>query len=205
MAAAAVQHPGMATSLDALNAPQSLTARRHAHLPNFELPPPPLGHFSTTQNQKYPSLSSINATQPMPASVSVGHLLTPPSNAAQDSLSPISSGLTNSNTPSAQGLPPYTPNNYWPTGNTPYGFGSGTTPQPWNQSVNPLFPPRGMFSPSLGSLVRNNSNSPTASESLPPPPYDINLPPFQTSYRWAPRRACPHHRRSSRQWPTHSQ
>lgn len=183
VATAAVQHPGMGTALDALNAPSSLTARRQAasHLPNFELPPPQLTPFAGNQGQKYPPLSTINAIQPTPANVSVGNLLTPPSNAPGDSLSPNSSGVNSNNTPSHPGLPPYTPS-YWATGTTPYGFGSGSTPQGWSQSINPLFPPRGMFSPSLGSLMRNNSNSPNASEGLPPPPYDINqLPPFHTS------------------------
>lgn len=181
LAAAAVQQPGMVSNMDPLGAPPSFTARRSAasNLPTFELPPPQLSH-------KYPPFSTINAIQPSPANVSVGNLLTPPSNIPGDSLNPISSGIHGAGSGVNNGLPAYTPNGFWPppaAGTTPYGFGSGTTPHPWGQgSLNPLFPPRGMFSPSLGSLMRNNTNSPTASEGLPPPPYDFNqLPPFSTS------------------------
>jgi len=184
VATAAVQQPGMGTSLDALNAPQSLTARRQAasHLPTFELPPPPIAQF-TSAAQKHPGLASISATHPTPASLSVGHLLTPPSNAPGESLSPTSSGVNSSNTPTHQGIPPYTPTGYpWPpTGTTPYGFGSGSTPQPWG-TINPLFPPKGMFSPSITSMMRNSTSSPTTSDGLPPPPFDMTqLPPFSTS------------------------
>lgn len=180
VATAAVQHPGMGTSLDALNAPQSLTARRQAasHLPSFELPPPPLSQFPT---QKHPALAGLHVSQPGPVNLSVGHLLTPPSN-APDNLSPSSSGVNSSNTSAHPGIPPYTPTGYsWPpTGTTPYGFGSGSTPQPWG--MNPLFPPKGMFSPSISSMMRHNTNSPTTSEGLPPPPFDMNpLPPFSNS------------------------
>ena len=177
MASAAVQQPGMASNLEPHGASSSFTARRSAasNLPSFELPPPPqLSH-------KFMPFSSMHNTQSTPAMVSVGNLLTPPSNIPGDNLSP-----TNGVNGATQGLPPYTPNGYWPppaTGGTPFGMGSGTTPQPWGQnSLNQLFPPRGMFSPSLGSLVRNSTNSPSASEGLPPPPYDLNhLPPFPAS------------------------
>ncbi|KAI9701220.1 MAG: hypothetical protein M1836_001889 [Candelina mexicana] len=172
------------SSVDPLGAPSSLTARRSAasHLPTFELPPPQLSHL-----QKYQQpFSAVNVTQPPPANLSVGNLLTPPSNNSGDGLSPISSGV-NSGSSGSNNLPPYTPSGYWPPhnqGTTPFGFGSGQTPQPMYATQNPLnppIPPRGMFSPSLGSLMRNNSNSPTASDGLPPPPYDLNLPPFPTS------------------------
>lgn len=180
MASAAVQQPGMASNLEPHGIPSSFTARRSAasNLPSFELPPPPqLSH-------KFLPFSSMNTTQSTPAMVSVGNLLTPPSNIPGDSLSPTT-GL-NGVGAITQGLPPYTPNGYWPppaTGGTPFGMGTNTTPQPWGQgSLNQLFPPRGMFSPSLGSLVRNSNNSSSASEGLPPPPYDLNqLPPFPTS------------------------
>ena len=172
------QQPGMVSNMEPMSAPPSFTARRSAasNLPNFELPPPQL-------HQKYPPLTTINATQPGPTNVTVGNLLTPPSNIPGDSLSPVSSGSNSgANTAANQGLPPYTPTGFWPppaTGTTPFGFGSGTTPQPWGQGAFNLLPPRGLFSPSLNSLVRNNSNSPTATEGLPPPPYD--LPPFSNS------------------------
>jgi hypothetical protein len=184
VATAAVQHPGMGTSLDALNAPQSLTARRQAasHLPAFELPPPPITQFASSA-QKHPALHGLNVTQPSQSNLSVGHLLTPPSNAPGENLSPTSSGVNSSNTPTNQGIPPYTPTGYsWPpTGTTPYGFGPGSTPQPWG-AINTLLPPKGMFSPSIASMMRHSTNSPTTSDGLPPPPFDMNpLPPFPTS------------------------
>lgn len=172
----------MVSNMDPLGAPSSFSARRSAtsNLPNFELPPPQL-------SQKYPPYSTMNVTQPSPANVSVGNLLTPPSNMSGESLSPISSGMNAPGSGVNNGMSAYTPNGFWPhpTASTnPYGFSSGNTPQAWGQGpLNPLFPaPRGMFSPSLGSLMRNNSNSPTTTEGLPPPPYDFNqLPPFSTS------------------------
>ena len=147
-----------------MGAPTSLTARRPnaSHLPQFELPPPPLSGL----HQKYHSYPNINSTQPTVTHLtSVGNLLTPPSNSSADGISPSSSGVTSG---SSQG---FTPNSggMWPppnTGSTPYGFHSGTTPQ---QSYAPG---RALFSPSLNSMVRGNS-SPTANEGLPPPPYEL--------------------------------
>lgn len=182
----AIQQNGLTASNMESNGPaSSLTARRSAasNLPNFELPPPQLsGH------QKYPAYPiNVNSTQAAPANVNIGNLLTPPSQVPGDSLSPISSGLNSNSPPAAQGLPPFTPTGFgWPppaTGMTPnFSTGSGTTPQPWGQGLNPLFPPRGVFSPSLGSLMRQGTGSPTASEGLPPPPYDLNtVLPFPSS------------------------
>lgn len=181
----AIQQNGITASNMESNGPApSLTARRSAasNLPNFELPPPQLsGH------QKYPAYPiNVNATQ-APANVNIGNLLTPPSQVPGDSLSPISSGLNSTSPPAAQGLPPFTPTGFgWPppaTSMTPnFSTGSGTTPQPWGQGLNPLFPPRGVFSPSLGSLMRQSTGSPTASEGLPPPPYDLtSVQPFPSS------------------------
>ena len=174
----AIQQNGMtASNMDTSGPASSLTARRSAasNLPNFELPPPQLsGHH------KYPAYPlNTNNTQAAPANVNIGNLLTPPSQIPGDSLSPISSGMNSNSPPAAQGLPPFTPTAFgWPppaTGMTPnFSTGSGTTPQPWGQGLNPLFPPRGVFSPSLGSLARQNTNSPSASDGLPPPPYDLN-------------------------------
>jgi Zinc finger, C2H2 type len=174
----------MGTALDALNAPQSLTARRQAasNLPAFELPPPPLSQFATNVAQKYSSYPAPNPPQQATSAVSVGNLLTPPSNSNSDSTSPAG-GVNNSSNPNNSGVLPYTPSSYWPsgTGTTPYN--TGFTPT-W-QGSNAFFPTRGMFSPSLGSLVRGSNNSPTAGEGQslpPPPPYDLNvLPPFQSS------------------------
>lgn len=177
-------HAGMASNVEPSGPAPSFTARRSAasHLPQFELPPPqPL----STKYIPYPSINTSN--QAAPTALSVGNLLTPPSNIPGDSLSPISAGV-HSNSPAAHGLPPFTPTGissgyYQPTGTTPLGMATGTTPQPWPQGPNPLFPLRGAFSPSsLGSLMRNNTGSPSASDSLPPPPYDLNqLPPFSAS------------------------
>lgn len=186
-----VQHSGMSSNLEPSGAGSSLTARRSAtsNLPNFELPPPP------QLAQKYASFTNINTAsainnQHAPATISVGNLLTPPTNIPGDSLSPITSGVNSVSPAAAQGLPPYTPTSYWPpqtaTGTSPYTFGTGTgtSPQAWQPSVNPLFPgvPRGLFSPSIPAMVRNSTGSPAASEGLPPPPYDLNhLPPFPAS------------------------
>ena len=156
---------------DPMGAPTSFTARRPnaSNLPNFELPPPPLSGL----HQKYQSYPNINSSQPTATTLtSVGNLLTPPSNSSADGISPSSSGIT-----SGSSVPPFTPNGggMWPppnTGSTPYGFQSGTTlQQPFGQG-------RGLFSPSLNSIVRGH-NSPTTTEGLPPPPFDI--PHYSTS------------------------
>ncbi|KAI4176895.1 MAG: hypothetical protein LQ343_000752 [Gyalolechia ehrenbergii] len=181
-AAAAHQHSSMSSSMEPSGPPQSLTARRSAasHLPNFELPPPP------AISQKFMTYTTLPTTQSTPSMVSVGNLLTPPSNIPGDSLSPISSSMSNGGN-SNQNMQSYTPGGgFWPSsagGNSSYTLGTGTTPQAWNQgSINPLFPPRGIFSPSLNSLVRNSSNSPSSADGLPPPPFDMNqLPPFPGS------------------------
>ncbi|KAK3713766.1 hypothetical protein LTR37_008252 [Vermiconidia calcicola] len=150
---------------DHMGAPTSFTARRpHAsNLPNFELPPPPLSGL----HQKYQSYSHHNQTQPSATNLtSVGNLLTPPSNSSADGISPTSSGITTGS--SQGGVQSFTPTGsggMWPppnTGNTPYGFHQ----QAFSQG-------RGLFSPSLNSIVRGN-NSPTTTEGLPPPPYELN-------------------------------
>ncbi|CAD6591955.1 MAG: hypothetical protein ASARMPREDX12_005516 [Alectoria sarmentosa] len=189
LATAAVHQPGMASNLEPTGASSSLTSRRPAanNLPSFELPAP----FGQQYAQKYTPLPAINGTQSTQASVSVGNLLTPPSTVPGDNLSPISSALNGLNNNSSQGgMPPY--NSFaWPplpTGLTPIGMGSGITPQPWTNSSNQA---RGLFSPSLSStlaasLARGSSNSPSATEGLPPPPFDMKydmsqLPPLPTS------------------------
>ena len=106
----------MGSTLDALNVPQSLTQRRQANLPNFELPPPSALQFAPMQQQKYPPppqhLSNNSA-------LSLGNLLTPPSNSASDS-SGASSAIFNGNTPNSAAGPvlPYTPT-LFNSGNTP--------------------------------------------------------------------------------------
>ena len=176
LAAATLQYPGMGPNLDHTGASSSLTQRRPAahDLPNFELPAPFNPHFQP----KY-SLPQLNPTQG--TAVGGGNLLTPPSTIPGDSISPLSSIINSAN--SNQGVS----SNYnygWPplhSGLTPLmGTASGNTPQPWPASLNPV---KGLFSPSLaGSLPRGESNSPTAGDSLPPPPFDLNsLPPLPTS------------------------
>ena len=181
--AAVRQQPSMIATMESAGTSQSLTARRSAasNLPNFELPPP----SSISQKFLTYNSSSIPTTQSTPAMVSVGNLLTPPSHIPGGSLSPISSAMSN-NGNGNQSVQPYTPTGaFWPPpatgGQNPFSLTTGATPQPWNQGpINPLCTPRGVFSPSLNSLVRNNSHSPSSADGLPPPPpYDMNqLPPF---------------------------
>ena len=185
--AAVQQQPGMASNLEPTGAPSSLTSRRPAanNLPSFELPAP----FNQQYAQKYTPLPAINGAQSSQASVSVGNLLTPPSTVPGENLSPMSSALSGLNN-GGQGMPPYSSFSWppLPTGLTPMGMGSGNTPQPW---TNPLNQTRGLFSPSLSntlaaSLARGNSNSPSANEAIPPPPFDVKydmsqLPPLPTS------------------------
>lgn len=160
----------MGSSLDALNVPSSLTNRRPAAatLPAFELPAPPA--FAGLNPQKYPTYSHT-IQHPTSAAVSVGNLLTPPSNSASDS-SGASSAIHTGTTPS-NGAPvlPYTPT-FFNQASTP-GFHTGLTPQ-WNPISNPLMSSRSMFSPPTQPLYRPHPASPTAGEasSLPPPPYE---------------------------------
>ncbi|EXJ80243.1 hypothetical protein A1O1_08385 [Capronia coronata CBS 617.96] len=165
----------MGTSLDALNAPASLTQRRQAasNLPAFELPPPSNIQFTPISTHKIPPLSGLGASHAGPGLVSLGQLLTPPSNSASEG-SATSSGI--STTPNSAAVPvlPYTPS-FFNTGTTPTGYNTGFTPQPWHNG-NALLPPRSMFSPMGGPQMRHHTNSPTAGEAsaLPPPPYDLN-------------------------------
>ncbi|KAL9131136.1 MAG: hypothetical protein Q9217_000837, partial [Psora testacea] len=169
-ALAASQQPGMASSLEPTATPGSLSARRPAanNLGSMSLPPLP---FRQNTAQKTFGSFAFEATQPPQTStLNSGNLLTPPSNISSNSLSPISNIVNGVNaTAAGQCVPSFgqsTPN--WlqqPTGTTPYGMGTGMTPQPWPNNV------KGLFSPSIaGSLQRNNSNSPSASDGLPPPP-----------------------------------
>ncbi|THW09121.1 hypothetical protein D6C93_08738 [Aureobasidium pullulans] len=156
---------------DSMGAPTSFSSRRPnaSNLPNFELPPPQL----TSLHQKYHSYAGTSQPTPsIPSSLtSVGNLLTPPSGISSDGLSPNSSNMPTGSSHANHSVPPFTPTGYmWPpshTGTTPYGFQSHNSP---NQ--------RGLFSPSLNSIVKGN-NSPHTSENLPPPNFPEN--PFPTS------------------------
>ncbi|KAI9804923.1 MAG: hypothetical protein M1833_006226 [Piccolia ochrophora] len=157
--------------------PTSFTARRSAasNLPSFHLPPPEL-------SQKFPPFAPVNLAQPTPPS----SVLTPPSNIPGDILSPVSSGVASGSSGTSNGgIPPYTPVGFWPPpvqSGSPYGFSGGPGHQSMMAAQNANFSSKSMFSPSLFSLGRNISNSPGAGEgSLPPPPYELNLPPFPTS------------------------
>lgn len=168
--------------MDGLTNHGGLTNRRPAAsglATQFELPP--VSQFSNNYpQQRFPSLSNVNAVPSAPVPTSLGNLLTPTSNQAPDSLSPVSSGLNSSSTPTNPGMPPFTPSFFGP-GSTPNGFGAGYPPQTW-QGANSYTSNRGMFSPSLGSMVRGGNNSP--SSAYLPPPDDISsghLPPFQSS------------------------
>jgi hypothetical protein len=160
--AAAVAFPSsMSTFPDA----NSFTSRRPnaSALPTFELPPPPL---SSLQTKFHPPAYQSHSTHSVPTTLtSVGNLLTPPSNSSLDGLSPASGATTTSSLASH----PYTPGSYttnssaWSApASTPYGF----------QSAAQQFSRGHIFSPSLNSIVRG-THSPTASESLPPPPYEL--------------------------------
>ncbi|RMZ83754.1 hypothetical protein DV738_g877, partial [Chaetothyriales sp. CBS 135597] len=162
--------------MDALTASSSLTNRRQAAtgLPNFELPPPNALQFAAPHSQKYPPLTQTHH-HPASAAVSVGNLLTSPSNSASDSSTGSSSVHTGAS-PNSAGPPvlPYTPTFFGGGGNA--GFHSGLTPQGW-QTTNSLFPPpRPVFSQMSGSMMRHNTTSPATAETaaLPPPPYDLS-------------------------------
>ncbi|KAI9838969.1 MAG: hypothetical protein M1819_004177 [Sarea resinae] len=152
----------MGPGTDPFGAPSSFSARRSAasNLPSFELPPPPLG--------KYPSFASVSTTQVSPIN--------------GEGLSPMSSGINSGSSASTQGVPPYAPGGIWapPAQSTAaYGLSASSAPT-YNSigSLNPLLSQRGMYSP---SLLRNHNHSPTTADTLPPPPYDLSLPPFPTS------------------------
>ena len=149
-----------------MSAPASFSARRPnaSNLPSFELPPPPLSVF----HRQYQTYQSLNTAHPTATTLTpVSSLLTPPSISSTDSLSP-STGPTSAS--SQNGGPPYTPTGggMWPPpnmNNASYGFQSTTAQQPFGSS-------RGIFSPSLNSIIRGNS-APTTTEGLPPPPYEV--------------------------------
>lgn len=171
----------MSSNLEPPGAGSSLTARRPAanSLPSFELPPPqplPSRYLPYSNMNSQPPSASMNMS-------SLSNLLTPPSHIPGDSHnSPISAGGNNVTSAATNGIPPYATHNFWP----PTGIASLTagTSQSWGQgSVNPGFQHRPVFTPSLHTMVRNNSNSPNASEGLPPPPpFDLSpLPSFTNS------------------------
>jgi hypothetical protein len=161
---------------------QSFTARRSAasNLPQFQLPPP--DHLSALH--KYPPYAPTTSTQTTAAVVS--SVLTPPAGLPGDGLSPLSSVNSGSSGSSAAGVPPYQPAmGFWPTPQNPsYSFSSAPpVPAPFaqqQQQSQQNYLGRPLYSPSM-NFPNRNTHSPTATDGLPPPPYDLNLPPFPTS------------------------
>jgi len=151
-----------------MGAPPSFTARRPnaSHLPSVNLPPPPAISLATKFNS-YPTAS----TQPTPTATtlsSVGQLLTPPSNGSADGISPGSSALTTGSSLSNQGAVPFAPSSsqMWPPPSSSATYGFQAAPAPHSYGSRPL------FSPSLNLIVRA-THSPSTSDSLPPPPYEL--------------------------------
>ncbi|KAF2499557.1 hypothetical protein BU16DRAFT_454332 [Lophium mytilinum] len=170
-------HPGP----DPLGAPPSFAARRPnaSNLGTFELPPPP-PHMQNMKHN-YSSFNTINASQSSqaPSTIAgVGSLLTPPSNLSGDGISPVS-GVTTTSSNSTQSMQ-YTPNGqyiYSPPAQAPSGYGYQPGSQPPQSYNNPS---RGMFSPVYSNQQRH-PGSHQQREGLPPPPYEVNLPPFPAS------------------------
>jgi hypothetical protein len=161
---------------------QSFTARRPAasNLPNFQLPPPDLSALN-----KYPAYaatsSAAQATPPI-----TGHVLTPPAGLSGDVLSPLGSSVSSSSQSSAGGIAPYQPNGFWPSSQNPsYSYSAAPSmPAPFaqqqqqHQQQQQNYISRPMYSPGM-SFPNRSTSSPTGG--LPPPPYDLSLPPFPTS------------------------
>ncbi|KAK8250805.1 hypothetical protein HDK77DRAFT_425595 [Phyllosticta capitalensis] len=153
-------HPGP----DSMGAPTSFTARRPnaSSLPNFELPPPPLSTSQQHQHQHHSQQQQQQQQQQkFPAFSSVNNSQASPATGTIGNLltppSNLQDGMS-SNAHSSQNMNSYNPNGYvWsppPQGTTPYGF------QPQASSTSQSYAtPRG----------------------LPPPPYELSLPPFPSS------------------------
>lgn len=169
-----VQQPGMASNMDPGGTQSSLTARRPAanNLPNVNLPPLPFKHQPPHKVVPLDMNYEQNMQPPQNSHLSSGNLLTPPTPSQGALLSPISTLMQNANSDgNSHALPPYNPNTQsWlppPTGTTPLGLSTGSTPSPWSSQL------KGLFSPSiLQPIARNNSGSDSASASLPPPPFE---------------------------------
>jgi hypothetical protein len=161
---------------------QSFTARRSAasNLPTFQLPPP--DHLG--MHNKYPAAyAPTSSTQPAPP---VSSVLTPPASLPNDN-SPLSSLNSGSSGSSAAGVPPYQPMGFWPTPQNPSYTYSSAPPMPapfaqhqQQQQQQNYMGARPLYSPSM-NFPNRGTNSPTAGEGLPPPPYDLSLPPFPTA------------------------
>jgi hypothetical protein len=157
---------------------QSFTARRSAasNLPNFQLPPPDLSSI-----HKYPSYAPSTSSQ---SAQPISSVLTPPGGAGNDALSPLSSSVNSaSSQSSANGVAPYNPTGYWPGPQQGYQFSSAPQmPSPFAPQNNMYGMGRQIYSPAMNYPGPRNVSSPATGESLPPPPYNLDLPPFPTAH-----------------------
>ena len=181
-----LKQAGIVTGMDPSGQSTSLTARRPAASElanNLNLPSVP-----SFQQTKPTHPIPINTSQASGAALSVGNLLTPPSNVSGDGFSPLSTSVNHGGGAPPQMMPPFTPSGNWPllggSGMSPFAYSSGSTPGGWagNMPGGPLYP-RNLFSPSFGSntnIARNNAQSPNAADGLPPPP-PLSLDPLQQS------------------------
>lgn len=144
------------TILDALNAPSSLSQRRHS-ICNFELPPPSSLQFDKLMPaQKFPPLAGLNT----PSLASVGQLLTPPLSSSTAASSRSGPSSTQASIP----VLPYTPA-FSGTSTTPVGYPQVSWTPSWQNG--PLMPARSMFAP-----LRQMRHSGEASNSSAPS-YDL--------------------------------
>lgn len=180
----------MGSALDALNPPPPpLNSRRSAapSLPSFELPAPNfLG--SAAASVKYPTPSTSHP----PPTPSVSSLLTPPATSQTGESPALASVVTTSGVSASPDLAASYAPHYWQQQQQHQQHQAQQQPQhppqnsylprqPWNSGLNPSYPPRDPFSPSLTPLPRHPTTSPPGVDALPQP-YDMNqLPPFQQS------------------------
>lgn len=156
----------------------SFTARKSAasNLPTFQLPPP---DNLAALHSRFPTYPQASTTQPTPAVAS--HVLTPPVGVSNDGLSPLASSVnSNASSTSSNGGPSYQGSamGYWPTPQNPSNYSSAPS-LPANFAQGPGYMGRSLYSPSM-NFPNRYTHSPGSGEGLPPPPYDLSLPPFAT-------------------------
>ncbi|KAI9887447.1 MAG: hypothetical protein M1823_000705 [Watsoniomyces obsoletus] len=165
----------------------SFTARRSAasNLPSFQLPPPP----ELPSVQKFASFPGSQHNGTHPGAIHSGSLLTPPSTVSGDEgLGPVASAMAAAHHQASahSAFTPYTPLGFGGQGALsdsayelgtrqqqappPSMFAGGQQQQP-QQQQNPMFPPRGAFSPSLAAMLRGSPGS-TPNAERPPPSLD---------------------------------
>lgn len=162
--AAAVAHPTHAFPGSDMT-PSGFAARRPnaPSLPNFELPPPMAGH------QRYPYASSHYSAQGQ--TTSFGNLLTPPSNAPGEAISPATTSVSNS----GYGVQPHSAY-VWssPQQNTAYGF----QPSGPNQHQNMQQQRQGSYGFIQQPQPVRINRSPNLATAGPASQYEVSLPPF---------------------------